>query len=84
LWGALLPEGFALSEWLVLAEAAVQSPIGERRILVDVCRFAAASRIAVMSPLPTIRGYPPIHAIIAVSGFVSRRLQGSDLDYQSA
>lgn len=30
---ALLPDGFALSEWLVLAEAAVQSPIDKRRIL---------------------------------------------------
>jgi hypothetical protein len=52
--------------------------------LVDVCRFAAASQIAVMSPLPTIRGYPPIHAIIAISGFASRRLQGADLDYKVA
>ncbi len=31
--GALLPDGFALREWPVLAEPAGQSPIGERRIL---------------------------------------------------
>jgi hypothetical protein len=33
-WGALLPSGFAPNEWLLLAQAAVRSPIGERRILV--------------------------------------------------
>lgn len=37
-WGALLPDGFAQSEWLVLAEAAVRSPIGEQPILVASCR----------------------------------------------
>lgn len=31
--GALLSEGFAVGEWLFLVKAAVQSPIGERRIL---------------------------------------------------
>lgn len=30
----MLPGGFAAGEWLVLVKAAVQSPIGERRILV--------------------------------------------------
>jgi hypothetical protein len=61
-----------------------QTDRAERQRLADVRRFVAASRIAVMSPLPTIRGYPPVHAIIAISGFVSRRFQGSDLDYWAA
>jgi nicotinate phosphoribosyltransferase len=34
-WGAMPPDGFALSEWLVLAEAAVQRSTDERRKLVE-------------------------------------------------
>lgn len=39
--GLLLPDGFPSGEWLVLAEAAVRSPISERRIVVDSFRKAA-------------------------------------------
>lgn len=34
---ALLPDRSVLSEWPVLMEAAVESPIGERRIVVERC-----------------------------------------------
>jgi hypothetical protein len=37
MWGALLPDGFALSEWQVVSKSAVPSPIGERGILVECC-----------------------------------------------
>jgi putative transposase len=34
-WGALLPDAVALNKWLILTGAAVQSPAGERHMLVD-------------------------------------------------
>ena len=39
---ALLPDGFASSEWLLLAEAATQTSMGERRILVGT-RYSGSS-----------------------------------------
>ena len=41
--GALLPDGIAPSEWLLFAEAAAQSPVGERRILVESLLCAGQS-----------------------------------------
>lgn len=38
-WGALLPNGLAPTERQVLAEAAIEGPTGEPRILVACCRF---------------------------------------------
>jgi hypothetical protein len=42
----LLPSGFALGEWLGLMEAAVQSQIGERRILVVGSHCGAVAQAA--------------------------------------
>jgi len=42
--GASLPDDTGLSEWRVLAEAAVQSSIGERRIVVANCRVHSVGK----------------------------------------
>jgi len=51
----LLANGFAQREWLVLAEAAVQGPIGERRILVECCPAISARGVASVGGIAVIR-----------------------------
>ncbi|ALR19252.1 hypothetical protein ATN00_01970 [Sphingobium baderi] len=70
----MLPGGFAVGEWLVLVKAAGQSPIGERRILVD-CRRKQAPDRGTNLPIARRRrtaGSAPIADIVSINSCLTR------------
>jgi len=62
-WGALLPSGLVPTERQLLAEAAVESPFGDRRNLVDTCR-RKGTLLLIQSAfaVPQLRPFIPVSA----------------------
>lgn len=69
--GALLPDGFALSEWQVVSESAVPSQFGERRIVAGSCRSVLLSLgdpyAVTLKTKKVSKNRPPVHVSRAAS-----------------